>query len=92
MACSRDDVTDHEEEADAHHLGRPLQVVMGQASPLDQLLGDDVTDAHQRPCDDRRRVRVSDAIGRLKLSLIKLRCERKPISVFSKVTATLLIH
>lgn len=39
----------HKEEANADHLGRARHVVMSQSSPLDQLLGDDITDTHQRP-------------------------------------------
>lgn len=38
--------TYHEEETDAHHLGRPRHVVMSQSSSLNQLLGDDITDTH----------------------------------------------
>lgn len=41
---SREAATYHEEEPDAHHLGRPLHVVMSQSSSLDQLLGDDIAD------------------------------------------------
>lgn len=47
--------THHEAESDAHHLGRPLHVVMRQPSPLDQLLRDDIADADQRACRTTRR-------------------------------------
>lgn len=36
----------HKEETDAYHLGRAPHVVIGQSSPLNQLLGDDITDTH----------------------------------------------
>lgn len=38
--------TYHKEETNTHHLSRPLHVVVSQSSPLDQLLGDDITDTH----------------------------------------------
>lgn len=41
-----DNTTYHKEETDAHHLGRPPCVVMGQSPPLNQLLGDDITHTH----------------------------------------------